>query len=250
MTFVFPRGYIDGLVLSTAGSSSSFGVAVGQCTDSTNAAIINLSVALTKTTSSWAAGNAGAMDTGSIANSTWYHVHAISDATGQTVDVLVSLSASAPTMPSGYTLFRRVGAMKTNGSAQWIKFSQNGDEFLLDVNVQDVNVTNPGTSSALRTMTVPTGVRVNAIILAIGQSTTDARFVLSSPDVSDQVPSGSTLGAGIFSGSGATTVQGMQITNVRTNTSAQVRTRNNFSDAGTIIILSTAGWLDRRGRDS
>jgi hypothetical protein len=40
-------------------------------------------------------------------------------------------------------------------------------------------------------------------------------------------------------------------TTVRTNTSAQIRTRVfGIGDAGATLSIATLGWLDRRGRDA
>ncbi len=65
---------------------------------------------------------ANGLDAGSLANSTWYHMWVISN--GTTVAGLLSTSATAPTMPSGYTYKMRVGTVTTNGSAQFIPFLQ------------------------------------------------------------------------------------------------------------------------------
>jgi hypothetical protein len=131
MTFIFPRGWLSGLILSTAGGSNTFGVTAGQCADSTNAAIMNVAGAASKTTAAWAAGSGnGALDTGSIAASTWYHVFAISDAVGINTDILISTSPTAPSLPPGFPLFRRIGAMLTDGSNHWVQFFQFGDQFL------------------------------------------------------------------------------------------------------------------------
>src|SRR6185312_5571759 len=62
-------GLINGLTLSAAGSTATFGIAAGAASG------MVLSPAYTKTTGSWAVGSTqGALDTGTIANSTWYHV--------------------------------------------------------------------------------------------------------------------------------------------------------------------------------
>ena len=68
---------------------------------------------------------ANGIDTGSIAASTWYHVYLINN--GTTTAGLVSLSATAPTLPSGYTYVMRVGAMRTNASSQLLKTLQYGN---------------------------------------------------------------------------------------------------------------------------
>ena len=58
---------------------------------------------------------ANALDAGTIAGSTWYSVWVIYN--GATVAGLISTSATAPTMPSGYTYKARVGWIRTDGTA-------------------------------------------------------------------------------------------------------------------------------------
>ncbi len=70
------RGHLFGLTLSTAGGSVTFSVAPGEAADSTGADLMALSAALAKSFSAnWSVGNnGGALDTGSTAANTWYHV--------------------------------------------------------------------------------------------------------------------------------------------------------------------------------
>ena len=56
-----------------------------------------------------------ALDTGTIATSTWYSVWVIWN--GTTTAGLLSTSATAPTMPSGYTYKARIGWIRTDGTA-------------------------------------------------------------------------------------------------------------------------------------
>lgn len=60
---------------------------------------------------------AGGLDTGSVAASTWYYHWVIYSSGNNTASCLDSLSATAPTMPSGYTFKARVGANQTDASA-------------------------------------------------------------------------------------------------------------------------------------
>jgi hypothetical protein len=54
------------------------------------------------------------LDAGTIAAATWYHVFVIASADGTTlVGGLASLSQTAPTLPGGYTIFRRVASVRT-----------------------------------------------------------------------------------------------------------------------------------------
>ncbi|MHA3117239.1 phage tail protein [Acinetobacter sp. ANC 4635] len=59
---------------------------------------------------------ANGLDTGALAASMWYYVHVIYNPTTQTTAALFSLSATNPTLPSGYTYSARVGAVRTDGS--------------------------------------------------------------------------------------------------------------------------------------
>lgn len=67
---------------------------------------------------SYATGTAGAngLDTGSVAASNWYNEFVIFNPTTNTVASLISLSATAPTLPTGYTMFARVGASRVDAS--------------------------------------------------------------------------------------------------------------------------------------
>lgn len=56
------------------------------------------------------------LDTGTAANSTWYYVWVIYNPTTTTTAGLLSLSASSPTMPSGYTFKSRFGTVRTDSS--------------------------------------------------------------------------------------------------------------------------------------
>lgn len=67
-----------------------------------------------------------ALDTGSLANNTWYHLYLIQN--GTTTASLASTSATSPTMPTGYTYKYRIGAMKTGGSATFLRTLQSGRE--------------------------------------------------------------------------------------------------------------------------
>lgn len=241
------RGYLSGLTLSTAGSSASFGVSAGVAVDSTNVDFLSLASAYTKTTGAWAVGSGnGALDTGTISGSAWYHVFLIKRPDTGVVDVLVSLSATSPTLPTNYTLFRRVGSLCTAAS-QWIKFSQFGDEFLWDISVSNLNAVPGDTIAHSLAVNVPTSVKVTAILAvgAIAGTAADGRVVLSELDKSDEAPATSNVNAGPV---GANLLQGYQRFMIRTNTSAQIRYRM-FSTTGQLIV-NTSGWIDSRGKNN
>ena len=248
------RSYLAGLTLSTAGGSSSFGVTAGVASDSTNTDMMTLASAVTKTTSAWASGSgSGSLDTGLAAPLTWYHVFLIKRPDTGAVDVLTSLSATAPTLPANYTLSRRIGSMKTSSSSLWIPFTQDGDEFSLFSPVVDLTANNPGTFAVVRTLaSVPTGIRTKARLQfsMLNTGSVGASYgYISDLSVSDDapIPRPSQIGqTGPIAGS--VTFWATELF-VFTNASAQVRSRINSSDANVTIYLTTMGWSDRRGRD-
>lgn len=62
------------------------------------------------------------LDTGTLTNTTWYYMYIISN--GSVTAGLASLSATTPTLPTGYTFFMRVGAFITDGTAAFKRILQ------------------------------------------------------------------------------------------------------------------------------
>lgn len=238
------KGHLYGLTLSTAGSSSTFSVAAGEAADSTASDLMVLAASISKTTSAWAVGSGnGGLDTGTIANNTWYHAHQIKRPDTGVVDVLISTSASAPTLPANYTLFRRIGSMKTNGSSQWISFTQVGDTFTWASAVNDVSGGTWTTTAADTVLTVPTGVAVEAFGTAAFGSDSGVQYAaLYSKSIADFAVNSNT---GAFAGQNAV-FRGMNYFRIMTDILATIRRRS--SDANGSINLYTFGWVDSRGR--
>ena len=122
-TRVLPPSHIDGLTLSNNSTDADHDVdiAAGSARDGDDGGNITLSSALVKRLdSAFAEGtNQGGLDTGTIAADTPYHMWAIGKTDG-TADVLFSTSNSSPTMPSGFTLKRRIGEVLTDSSSNII----------------------------------------------------------------------------------------------------------------------------------
>jgi hypothetical protein len=75
---------------------------------------------------------ANALDTGTIAASTWYYTYVIYGTAGGAC--LMSLSSSAPTLPTGYTYYCRVGVVRTNASNYLYRTIQYGrrTQYIMD----------------------------------------------------------------------------------------------------------------------
>jgi len=180
-----------------------------------------------------------------------YHVFLITRIDTGVVDALFSLSTT-PTLPTNYTKYRRIGSI-VRAAASIKAFVQDGDTFRWSVPVADVGHTNPGTSAVTRTLTVPTGIRIEAWVTAIGAASGAATdnaggIFLSDLSMPDTAASTSAFSVYEYSGyAGAASNGG--VVYCMTNTSAQVRSRVQISTAGTTLYITTHGWKDRRGKD-
>jgi hypothetical protein len=66
----------------------------------------------------------GGLDSGSEVSSAWYSIWLIHN--GTTLQTLLSISSTAPAMPSGYTFKARIGWVRNDGSSNFLKFCQFG----------------------------------------------------------------------------------------------------------------------------
>lgn len=76
------------------------------------------------------------LDTGSLAADTWYYLYSIANAVQGTVGGLASLSASTPSLPTGYTHQQLVGAIRTDGSGNLMAVNQVDYDCLYETNQQ------------------------------------------------------------------------------------------------------------------
>lgn len=246
------RGYLYGLTISNnvTDPTNDIDIAAGEAaSDGTIPASMILAASLTKRLdAAWTVGtNQGGLDTGAIANAT-YHVWLIQRSDTGVVDALFSLSPTAPTMPTNYDRKRRIGAIiRLAGTI--VPFTQSDDEFLFATPRGDIDVTNPGISAVTRTLTVPTGIKVGVLtsmMLVVGTSG-GVILLATSLDQVDTAPTATVFSMRMDAGS-SSIVLGAPFPPIRTNTSAQIRTRLSFSDGNTTLRITTFGWIDRRGK--
>lgn len=105
-------GGFRALLISASGANASIAIssdAVMLLNGSGGALLVAPSVTINS-----AGAGANGLDTGSLAASTWYSVWVISN--GTATAGLISLSATAPTMPGGYGYKARVGWIRTDSS--------------------------------------------------------------------------------------------------------------------------------------
>lgn len=197
-TAAYPPMFIQGLTYANNGSDATndLDIAAGAARDATDTINMRLASALTKQSdAAWAVGtNAGALDTGAVGNSDYY-IWLIKRSDTGVVDVLFSLSASAPTMPTNYDYKRLIGWFKRSGGAivAFKTYEAEGGGLELNWNVPtlDVNLANTLTTTR-RTDAVkaPLDFSVEAHLNVV---LTDASGVntawIGCPDQTDAAPS-------------------------------------------------------------
>lgn len=117
--------YLIGLEMSRT-DDENVAIAAGQCRDSSNVWDIVVDSALN---ADIAINGANGLDTGSVAANTFYYVFVIGDSTRHN-DAACLLSAQIDvddiTLPAGYDVARRIGAVLTDASSDILEFHQYG----------------------------------------------------------------------------------------------------------------------------
>jgi len=244
------RGHIDGLTCSNAADADhDITIAAGQAIDSTAAHAPSLGSAITKQIdAAWAAGTgAGGIDTGTVAADTFYYIWLIRKDSDGSIDALFSLSATAPTMPAGYTYKRRIMTVCTDAAANIYPFTQSGDI---------VSFTNPifnrldgdgiaavgNTDRNAYTITAPPN--MTAIISLCSHLTTGSILYLWHGNSARTNTAASNTYNDYYAYSGSITAEIKQLLDA----SSQIYIR--LSSTNATLGLVTRGWIDNRGRNA
>lgn len=250
------QGYIFGLTLANNALDviNDIDIAVGTAASSVASPYVSMNLASPlgkRLDAAWVVGGTpaaslGGLDTGAIANGT-YHVYLIQRSDTGVVDACFSASATAPTIggsiPAAYDRWRRIGSIIRAAGAIRV-FQQYGDIFNLRTPVADRSST-AGFSSALLTLTVPSGIVVKPILSFSTNINAGANFAAFLGDASS--------GQAYATIAALTSASAYNETNFvppvfSTNTISQLYYGCQFT--GTIAgnVLTTNGWVDHRGR--
>lgn len=256
-------GSLFGMITSnTPGlETTSTSIAIGQARDSTNTANIVLAAPMAKLlTAVWAAGtgNGGRDNAAALANGQTYHLYVILNPVSGAVDALYSQSATAPTLPGGFTKFRRIGAVVLDAAATTIRaFSQSGDHFEYKLRSTDFAAqANGGGVSYLRKVAVPAGIVVEAELYFQSVGTANTTAYLSGvynpafgvpPAFGPSTQHAQVRRGGVLDTSSNPTSYGtVDYMRVTTDNNQQIYTFS--SDTSDVIALGVVGWRDGRGR--
>lgn len=174
--------FLDGMSLVYTGVTS-ITVVHGQCSDSTDINVIAFASSKLLLAST---NGLNGLDTGSLANNTFYAVYAVADSTlNNPSGVQMSLSATQPYLPAGYDMFRRIGFVLTDGSAHILPFTQRGVDLGRSMWYGDAIATNitAGASTSFAVVTasasvpsVSAEVYLKAVLTADAGATRTAAF--------------------------------------------------------------------------
>jgi hypothetical protein len=256
----YPPRHIAGLRTENNGADPLHDIdfGSGSCRDTNDIINMDLFTSITKRIdASWSegTGNGGFPSALSISPDTWYHLFVIGKVDG-TVDAGFDSATDASNLlndATGYTAYRRVGSILTDGSSNITSYRQgqeNIDYFFFNSFKQDVNDTNPGTTIQYRTMSVPLGVEVVGLfsLSLISSSTISGNVDINvlHPGVNDQF-TGAVLRASYHAPSGASNDSVSKV-DILTNTLSQIKYILDTSHANTVVTMYTRGWIDPRGK--
>lgn len=165
---------ISGLVCQNGTDTQhDIDIGTGEAMDSTNGYVLRLTSTLTKQIdAAWAAGtNAGGLFSGTVAANTTYFVFLIRKDSDGSIDAGFDTSSTAANIPGGYTAFRLIDALITDGSANIINFyawpvSNRTIMKYYNAIIQDLSTTTPATSRTLVALTVPNSDQVTALVIS------------------------------------------------------------------------------------
>jgi hypothetical protein len=253
-----PRGYAaGGLVTYISGTSISIGP--GSFRD--DADTENLLLASTLTMSgngAWVVGNNQPKDSSdlTLSNGMTVHWHIIKRVDTGVVDILRSASATSPVLPTNYTKSRRWKSFKfTSGAQTFQSFTHTpwNDMIRYATSTLDVNLTSPGTGSQLRTLNIPTGVVVEVFFNARGTGHAGAGFagvVFSDPASANETPSLTAAPLSMLYSDAGVVNNSLGSFRILSNTSGQIRSTNDASDASTTLEIATWAYIDAGGRNA
>jgi len=125
-----PKSHIYGLKLTKL-TAAQIRIEIGVARSDDNT--VTMESGSTVTVDMATIGAANGLDVGPEAVDTWYYVFLIYNPTTTTIAGLFSTSSSAPTMPSGYTKKRLLGAVRNDSGSDFLDFYMIGNASTRDV---------------------------------------------------------------------------------------------------------------------
>jgi hypothetical protein len=234
---------------TTPNTDIDFSGGVFNFSDGTGQALATAMTKRLQSSGSWSAGAGGnLLLSGARANSSTYHLFAMSKADGTTdYGALLGVANTDPNptsvLPSGYTKFNRVGSILTDGSGNIRAFIQNERLFSLTTPLISQNLTLSTNTRSAYTLDVPLGIKVLANIygsVSKNSSGSSQTYIsdLATTDIDPTASSGFYTMVCNISYNSNDEIWRM------TNKSSQIGIRCNNSTSSTSVLIMTLGWYD------
>jgi hypothetical protein len=245
------KGYLFGLTMSNAADTANdITVAAGECTDEGGTELLVLSAAITKQLdAAWAVGtNAGGINTGAEAISTWYEVHVIKRPDTGVVDVMFTTTGNRATLPANYTLQRRIGWIRNDAASAILQFTQIDDHFTLTTQVNDVAASVTTTAAAVALTAPPNSIaRFRAGVESTTSVNANAGIVFSEIVEGNVTPA---ITTGIVSLGQWDLATGASAGHFELRVSATSTIEHDAQVGSGTFDISTYGWIDHRRKMS
>ena len=246
--YAAPKGHIWGVTLSNAADTANdITVAAGEAKDEANTAVMVLAAGITKRIdAAWAVGDAqGGLNTGAVADNTWYEVHLIKRMDTGVVDVMFTTTANRATLPANYTKQRRIGWVR-RGSATLLQFTQVEDYFTLTTQVNDVAATKASTAAAVALTAPPNSIARFRATVDMSTSVNANAVIVFSEIVEGNVTPALTTGIGSLGYWDLATGASAGHFELRVSSTSTIE--HDADAAVGNFDISTFGWIDARGR--
>ncbi len=243
--------YVNGLEMAWA-TTTTFTIAAGSARNSSNLNDITLNAPVTILSTRV---GVNGVDLAAVAASTMYAVYLIGDSTKYmpsaailtlAINAGTGLVATAPSLPSGYDMYRRIGYVKSDGSSLFLKFWQYGH-----ANEKGMYYDTPIATAAITTSadTYQNQSLVAGIPPIACETVLKITFTPeTASDIATFVPYGSspTVGMIAFGYGSATTVPqvGMAKVPCALNTVAPTIAFKTTADTPEALVIAISGYVD------
>lgn len=231
-TLALPTRYWSGCQHSNDVGTPNTKVDIAACVarDSTDA----INITTTAKVIDFGTVGANGIDAGSLGVSTKYYTFVIEKADFTTA-ALGSLSPTAPTLPTGYVYFRRVGMVKTDASSHILPFTHVNDKWYYSTAIRDVNNNAVGTTTIKAALSVPNVQGVTAFVASTGFAAASVTYYIWPGFLPDTAKNGGALNI-------STTGGGTIDKSVEVDSSAQINIQS--GSASTTVVIDLLGWQD------
>jgi len=244
----FPTGHLYGFPMYNNATNPNYQIDIepGVCRSSDDTTDLVLTTTLTVDIS---ASGANGLDTGSESSFVWYYIYLIYNPTTSAYASLISNSSTSPTLPSGYTKYRRLGSVINDGSSNFKYFRceyRLGRERVFmynDIDENDVQLLSGGSATSWTNIysgaSIPPTSLLGKFLFRFSGQNYDWKCYLRPGDSSQNTPPTTVFGGGDLAGDLVTSSLAIEM---RTDSSRNIQYRQ--ASAGAELSVWVLGYID------